>query len=748
MHRGERVRRRGVLVCAVAAIVLLASASSRSSRADPMPDRSERVLGLARLWAKAKFFHPYLAYKPIDWDAALVAAIPKVEAATTPAAYRAALAELLGKLGDPVTRMIDPPAAPAATAPPKDWLTWPAPGVLEVQVAGITAGGYDYVAFGAKGKQIAGEAAKAKVMIVDLRTGAAEPSLGEQAVEQFVVALPAIEQWPLQRTVEHRGYRTQHGLTTGGYFSTFVTVGALPAKAAPKTGPHHVVFVADARSVLPPAALALQAAGRATIVSAAALSEESIALTEELELPAGLTAQLRLGELLWGPPAADVRVGSAAELHARALAIAKAAASKPAKPRKMLPLPPLVARDDLDYPDPVPSRERRILAAIRIWATLEYFSPYRYLIEDWDGAFRTLLPRIEAATTRDDYLTALRQLAVRANDGHIGVFPASPDPAAKPRGVPPIGVRLVENQLAVVKLVDRAETERAGIGLGDVIENLDGQPVADYLAQKRLVISGSTKDARDQRVASNALGGDDGSRIELVVRDAAGKRRTAVLTRKAAHLAALLAPPATPHYKPLGNGIGYVDLTQLVVPEVAPMFEALKDTKAIIFDLRGYPNGTIWSIAPRVNTNRAPYAAQFLEPLVAGGGGGDQRIRFFQPVPALPAGAALYRGKIVVLIDDRAISQAEHTCLFLQEAAGATFVGSPTAGANGDVTVLRLPGGLRMGFTGQEVRHVDGKQLQQVGIQPHLAIRPTLAGIRAGKDEVLDRALAYLATGK
>ena len=116
-----------------------------------------------------------------------------------------------------------------------------------------------------------------------------------------------------------------------------------------------------------------------------------------------------------------------------------------------------------------------------------------------------------------------------------------------------------------------------------------------------------------------------------------------------------------------------------------------------------------------------------------------------QRIPELPPGAWVYRGKIVVLIDDRAISQAEHTCLFLAEAAGATFVGSPTHGTNGDVTTLRLPGGLRMWFTGQEVRHADGSQLQRVGIKPDVVVRPTIAGVRAGKDEVLDRALAWLA---
>jgi hypothetical protein len=53
-----------------------------------------------------------------------------------------------------------------------------------------------------------------------------------------------------------------------------------------------------------------------------------------------------------------------------------------------------------------------------------------------------------------------------------------------------------------------------------------------------------------------------------------------------------------------------------------------------------------------------------------------------------------------------------------------------------------------MWFTGQAVRHVDGRQLQQVGIQPTIVAEPTIAGIRAGKDEVLDRAIQFATTGR
>ena len=133
-------------------------------------------------------------------------------------------------------------------------------------------------------------------------------------------------------------------------------------------------------------------------------------------------------------------------------------------------------------------------------------------------------------------------------------------------------------------------------------------------------------------------------------------------------------------------------------------------------------------------------AAVLESPLVSIGGDGLRR-KFTQPLPLAPPGAKLYRGKTFMLVDERTISQAEHTGLFFETAAGTKFVGSQTAGANGDVTDVTLPGGLDLFFTGHDVRHADGRQLQRVGLPVDVRVTPTLAGIRAGRDEVLERAL-------
>jgi C-terminal processing protease CtpA/Prc len=47
-------------------------------------------------------------------------------------------------------------------------------------------------------------------------------------------------------------------------------------------------------------------------------------------------------------------------------------------------------------------------------------------------------------------------------------------------------------------------------------------------------------------------------------------------------------------------------------------------------------------------------------------------------------------------------------------------------------------------FSGHDVRHADGRQLQRIGIQPHIEVEPTPKGLRKGRDEVFEAAVKYL----
>ncbi len=62
--------------------------------------RIARFAALCSLWNSVKYFHPYLAYRAIDWDRALLGVLAKAEAAESAREFEAAALEMLSALGD------------------------------------------------------------------------------------------------------------------------------------------------------------------------------------------------------------------------------------------------------------------------------------------------------------------------------------------------------------------------------------------------------------------------------------------------------------------------------------------------------------------------------------------------------------------------------------------------------------------------------------------------------------------------
>ena len=78
-------------------------------------------------------------------------------------------------------------------------------------------------------------------------------------------------------------------------------------------------------------------------------------------------------------------------------------------------------------------------------------------------------------------------------------------------------------------------------------------------------------------------------------------------------------------------------------------------------------------------------------------------------------------------------------------AKDAMVIGSQSAGADGNVIpMFSLPGEILTTFTGLGVYYSDGGETQRIGIVPNLEIKPTIKGIREGRDEVLEKALELI----
>jgi hypothetical protein len=273
--------------------------------------------------------------------------------------------------------------------------------------------------------------------------------------------------------------------------------------------------------------------------------------------------------------------------------------------------------------------------------------------------------------------------------------------------------------------------------VGDAGIGLEGAPLAVRRAQLDPYLAAGTPQARENYLNNRLLAGDEGSVAHLTLE---GGQTAAVLRLRTESKERRGAVVRT-----VERGVVYADLDRLTPPEIAPLFARLGKAPALVLDLRGYvEDGLAWELAPYLAREDQAVAVKFIRPVALpprelGVVGERLEETFYQILPAR-AGRKRFAGKLVVLVDERTQSQAEHTALFLI-ACGATLVGSPTAGAVGDVTNVALSDGIVVRFSGQEVRYPDGRKVAGVGILPHRHVRPTRKGLRAGRDEVLEAAL-------
>ena len=101
----------------------------------------------------------------------------------------------------------------------------------------------------------------------------------------------------------------------------------------------------------------------------------------------------------------------------------------------------------------------------------------------------------------------------------------------------------------------------------------------------------------------------------------------------------------------------------------------------------------------------------------------------------------------MILIDEISQSQAEYTTMALRAAPGAIVIGSTTAGADGNVSPIPLPGGLSTMISGIGIFYPDKRPTQRIGIVPDIEVHPTVAGLREGRDELLEAAVRTILGG-
>jgi hypothetical protein len=373
----------------------------------------------------------------------------------------------------------------------------------------------------------------------------------------------------------------------------------------------------------------------------------------------------------------------------------------------------------------------RLADVIVTWNVFRHFYPYwPESGVDWDAR---LVPQLTAtldAAKTTLHRDVLRQVVADARDGHGRVS----DPKASVLGWMPLQFAKVGDGIAILV------STNPSVPVGAMVSSIDDAPAAKRFTEQAALVSG-TPQWKEYRALQDISRCTPGVDVRLVV-DTGNGPRTATVTCEKTIPAGERRPEIVTQLEP---GVWYVDLTRARMEQLKPSLATLAEARAVIFDLRGYPTDAGAQILPYLleapESDRWMHVARITGPFFQNDGWESFGWNLKPVAPRLA-------GKIVFMTDGRAISYAESVMGYVADRKLATIVGSPTAGTNGNVASFTLPSGATVGFTGMRVTGHDGRApYHLIGVTPHVPVTRTLAGIKEGRDEVLERALA-VANGK
>jgi hypothetical protein len=738
-------------------------------------EQINRLADAGKVYGLVKYFHPYLQYKTLNWDSVFAANVEGIIVAKSKEEYSDVMQRMLSVLNDNLTCVVSTPQANnndsvrTTSYKIKDSL-------LYVSMNDITGDSYNKIVEACQNLD------KVKGVIYDMRNGtnsrfnfATTADLIDWAMDDsHLFFFNGNLVLPSSRTVGYKGLPAES--MNSGYDTYFKQ-----ERASRYRGSYQkellFAFIVSNGDQIPLSAIALQQKGLAILIQpeGKTLMPGRIG---SIYIQDSLLINIRVAEWI----SSD---GSLAVLHPDALY------SRTAIPDEAIQLATNMIRNGFkkqtnpmwqaapqairrflepyqqgDYPP----LGYRMLAAAKIFSAIDNFYPGKHLLKkNWDSCYRSIIPKFIAARDSLEYLRAVAELYTNIWDSHGFIqnldynvtYKLNPIIQGEGIFIPPVITDVVENKLIVTGIYNDSVCRKAGIKKGEIILSIDGNDPMKQVEEERKYQPASTKASQIFYVSKFVLFGNKGQIRKLQVQDSDGIIRKVNLPTLRElggdtddYILSIYSRHLKPTYYFLTRDIGYADLTSPLSPEqIDSMFNLFRNTKAIVFEYRGFPHfndNTAWYARLYKNKNVNVALWSFNTPEFPNTNQGTQidiqNAKIW--VDQTPDTGWVYKGKIVILINESAQSAAENNPLILKSMSNATFIGSPTAGADALITSFIIPGNLTLYFSGCEISYPDGRRIMQKGLQPDIFVRPTIKGMQAGKDEVLERAVKFVETGK
>jgi C-terminal processing protease CtpA/Prc len=307
----------------------------------------------------------------------------------------------------------------------------------------------------------------------------------------------------------------------------------------------------------------------------------------------------------------------------------------------------------------------------------------------------------------------------------------------------PFKAGFIEQKLVVTGYYKDTLSVKEKFKRGDIITSINGTPIAELIKKYLPITPASNYDAQLRDLAGGFLLRNKKQQFTFgVVRN----NKPMQLSFKGGEISKTnfsdwIYDPKQPGYSLINKQIGYVFPGKYKNADSVDMKKTFAGTKGIIIDMRCYPSDDM--------TVFDKYIKPFNSPFVRFSAGSINHPGSFTYLPLVNSGQKNndnYKGKVVVIVNAVTQSNAEFVTMAFQSDSRVIVIGSTTAGADGNVSEIVFPGGISTSISGIGVFYPDGTNAQRKGVKINYVVKPTIQGIKAGRDEPLEKAKQLIMT--
>ena len=391
---------------------------------------------------------------------------------------------------------------------------------------------------------------------------------------------------------------------------------------------------------------------------------------------------------------------------------------------------------------PYPDQGFRLLALYRYWNIIQYYYPNRHLTDkDWNVVLEEYIPKFINAQNELEYEIAALQLITEINDSHAAPFWGDKVFENKGNKYAPFQVQFIENQLVLTHYYNPELIDSEKIKIGDIITHIEGNSI-DYLIDSLKAIYPASNTGSLMRDISNNILRSTKSKIDIKYKSNNQNKETTIdlYDYKLLNIDNKNSKESKDKcFKLLDENIGYINLETIKNTDILLIQNKFKNTKGIIIDIRNYPETYVpFTLGTLFVEKSTPFVKS-----LTGNINNPGEFTFTNPLN-IPKSKQVYNGKIIVLVNEQSQSRAEFTAMAIRAGENTTIIGSKTAGADGEISTLFLPGGISTMFSGIGIYYPNGTETQRIGIIPDIVVKPTIEGVKSGKDEILDKAIEII----